>query len=41
MKKCITVYNFKNEGTLEYSFIGVVKADIYEDLYINFSDIAK
>lgn len=38
-KNRITVYNFETEDTGEYTFSDSVKAGIYEDLYINFSDI--
>lgn len=37
----ILVYNFDLEDTGDYTFSDSVKAGIYEDLYINFSDIAK
>ena len=40
-KQRITVHNFENETLEEYSFSDIVKAGIYEDLYINFRDIAK
>lgn len=37
----IMVYDFESEDTREYSFSDSVKAGIYEDLYIDFSDIAE
>lgn len=40
-KDRILVYNFDSEDTGDYTFSDSVKAGIYEDLYINFSDIAK
>lgn len=40
-KDRILVYNFDTEDTGDYTFSDSVKAGIYEDLYINFSDIAK
>lgn len=39
-KNRITVYNFESEDTLDYTFADSIKAEIYDDLYINFSDIA-
>lgn len=39
-KKRITVYDFESEDTKDYSFADSVKVSIYDDLYINFSDIA-
>lgn len=41
LKNRITVYNFESEDTFEYTFTDSIKAGIYEDLSINFSDIAK
>ena len=38
-KKRIMVYNFESEDTLEYSFSDSVKAGIYNDLCIDFSEI--
>ena len=38
-KQGIIVHNFENETLEEYTFHDTVKAGIYEDLYINFSDI--
>lgn len=35
----IVVYDFESEDTQEYAFSESVKAGIYDDLYINFSDI--
>jgi Uma2 family endonuclease len=35
----ITVYNFEQEDVNDYTFKDVVKAGIYEDLEIDFSDI--
>lgn len=40
-KDRILVYNFDLEDIGDYTFADSVKAGIYEDLYINFSDIAK
>lgn len=40
-KKRITVYDFESEDTRDYTFSDSVKANIYNDLFINFSDIAK
>ena len=40
-KDRILVYNFESEDTGDYTFSDSVKAGIYEDLYINFSDITK
>ena len=39
-KNRILVYNFEEETTGDYTFADSVKAGIYDDLYINFSDIA-
>lgn len=39
-RKRITVYDFESEDTRDYTFSESVKASIYDDLYINFSDIA-
>ena len=36
----ITVYDFESEDTRDYTFSDAVKANIYENLFINFSDIA-
>lgn len=36
----VTVYDFESEDTRDYTFSDSVKANIYDDLYINFSDIA-
>ena len=38
-KNRILVYNFEEETTGDYTFADSVKAGIYDDLYINFSDI--
>ena len=40
-KKRITVHNFENETLEEYTFTDTVKAGIYEDLYIDFSNITE
>lgn len=40
-RKRITVYDFESEDTRDYTFSESVKASIYDDLYINFSDIAE
>lgn len=40
-KERITVYDFESEDTGEYAFTDSIKAGIYDDLYIDFSDIAK
>lgn len=40
-KNHILVYNFESEYTDDYTFSDSVKAGIYDDLYINFSNIAK
>lgn len=37
----IMVYDFESEDTREYTFFDSVKVCIYDDLYINFSDIAE
>lgn len=39
-KDRILVYNFDSEDTGDYTFSDRVKAGIYEDFYIDFSDIA-
>ena len=39
-KNRIMVYNFPTDGVEEYSFSDTVKAGIYEDLYIDFSNIS-
>lgn len=41
MKNRITVYNFESEDTLDYTFTDSVKVGIYDNLYINFSEISK
>lgn len=40
-KNRILVYNFESEDTGDYTFNDSVKTGIYDDLYINFSDIAE
>lgn len=40
-KDRITVYNFESEKTEDFTLSDSVKAGIYDDLYINFSDIAR
>ena len=40
-KERITVYDYESKDTGEYAFSDSIKADIYDDLYIEFSDIAK
>lgn len=40
-KNRITVYDFQSEDTREYTFDDSIKVSIYDDLYINFSDVAK
>lgn len=40
-KKRITVYDFESEDTQDYTFSDSVKASIFDNLYINFSDIVK
>ena len=39
-KNRILVYNFELENTEDYTFADSIKAGIYNDLLINFSDIA-
>ena len=39
-KNRILVYNFESEDTGDYTFADSVKASIYDDLFINFSNIA-
>lgn len=39
-KNRITVYDFESEDTRDYTFSDSVKAGIYDNLFINFSDIA-
>ena len=39
MKKLITTYNFDNETTEIYTFAETVKAGIYEELEIDFSEV--
>ncbi len=40
-QKRITVYDFESEDIRDYGFSDTVKAGIYDNLYINFSDIAE
>lgn len=40
-RKRITLYDFESEDTQDYSFSESVKAGIYDDLFINFSEIAE
>lgn len=40
-KKRITVYDFESEDTRDYTFSDSIKAGIYDDLYIDFSDITE
>ena len=40
-KQRITVHNFENETLEEFSFSDTVKAGIYTDLYLDFSNILK
>lgn len=40
-KKLITVYDFELEDTRDYTFSNSIKVGIYDDLHINFSDIAE
>lgn len=39
-KNRITVYDFTSEDVMEYTFSDKVKAGIYEDLWIDFSEIS-
>ena len=39
-RKRIVVYDFESEDTKDYSFSDTVKVNIYDDLLINFSEIA-
>ncbi len=39
-KNRVLVYDFESENTGDYTFSDSIKAGIYDDLYINFSDIA-
>lgn len=38
-KNRILVYNFESEDTGDYTFSDNIKANIYDDLYINFAEI--
>jgi Uma2 family endonuclease len=40
-KNRILIYNFETEQTGDYTFSDSVKAGIYDDLYIDFSDISE
>ena len=40
-KQRITVHNFENETLEEFSFSDTIKAGIYTDLYLDFSNISK
>ena len=40
-KNRILVYNFESENTGDYTFSDIVKAGIYDDLYINFSEMSE
>lgn len=40
-KNRILVYNFESENTGDYTFSDSIKAGIYDDLYIDFSEIAE
>ncbi len=40
-KNRILIYNFESEDTGDYTFADSVKAGIYDDLYVDFSNIAK
>ena len=40
-RKRITVYDFESEDIKDYTFSDSVKVNIYDDLYINFSDITE
>jgi Uma2 family endonuclease len=41
-RKTVTVNFFENDiVSVQYSFDSTIKVNIYDDLYINFSDIAK
>lgn len=40
-KNRITVYDFESEDIKDYTFSDSVKANIYDDLFINFCDIMK
>ena len=39
-KNRVLVYDFESENTGDYTFSDSIKAGIYDDLYINFSNIA-
>lgn len=40
-KDHILVYSFESEDAKDYTFSESVKVGIYDDFYINFSEIAK
>ena len=40
-KNRITIYDFESEDIRDYTFADSVKVNIFNDLYISFSDIAK
>lgn len=40
-KNRVLVYDFASEDTGDYTFSDTVKVGLYDDLYINFADIAK
>ncbi len=40
-KNRITVYDFESEDTIDYTFSDSVTSNIFNDLSVNFSDIAK
>ena len=40
-RKRVTVYDFESEDTWDYTFSESVNVCIYDDLFINFSDIAE
>ncbi|MCI8598178.1 MAG: hypothetical protein HFJ10_07040 [Lachnospiraceae bacterium] len=40
-KNRILVYNFESEDTGDFTFFDSIKVNIYDDLYIKFSDIAE
>lgn len=40
-KNRIVVYNFESEDTAEYSFSDSVQAGIYENLFVDFSDLTE
>ena len=40
-KNRILVYDFESENTGDYTFSDSIKVNIYDNLHINFSDIAE